>query len=89
RNGMSIQNAKAISAEIYSKIEAGGGFGFAEVKAGDAARAGVEERMITQDDYTKVREMLSSQEYSEAIRAEGAAVRDATASIQVGTQDGS
>ncbi|EJG1004452.1 TPA: conjugal transfer protein TraG [Vibrio vulnificus] len=89
RNGMSIQNAKAISAEIYSKIEAGGGFGFAEVKAGAAARAGVEERMITQDDYTKVREMLSSQEYSEAIRAEGAAVRDATASIQVGTQDGS
>ncbi|PCS24028.1 conjugal transfer protein TraG N-terminal domain-containing protein [Candidatus Enterovibrio escicola] len=89
RNGLSLQNAKAISAEIYSKIEAGGEFGFAEVKAGASARAGVEEKMITQDDYTKVRDMLSSQEYSEAIRAEGAAVRDATATAEVGTQDGS
>ena len=89
RNGMSLQNAKAISAEVYSKIEAGGDIGFASVKGGAAARAGVEERMITQEDYTKVLEMLSSQQYSEALRAEGVATRDSTASFQIGTQDSS
>ncbi|MBQ4839990.1 conjugal transfer protein TraG N-terminal domain-containing protein, partial [Pseudoalteromonas luteoviolacea] len=89
RNGMSLQTAQAISAEVYAKTEAGGDIGFASVKAGAAARAGVEERQITQDDYTKVMEMMSSQQYSEALRAEGAAVRDSTATFQIGTQDGS
>lgn len=100
REGINVSTAKAMAAEISAQASAGvkGEVGpstplgsakaFAEARAGIAARAGVEEKMVTQDDYNKVLQAMSSEQYTEALRAEANTLRDSSASFQMGVQDG-
>lgn len=91
KNGVSVANAKAMAAEINAQVSGGKKFevlGFnAEVKAGIAARAGVEEKVVTQEDFTKVRGFMGSEEYSTALRNEAMAARELSANTQLGSMD--
>ena len=60
----------------------------AEMRGAIAAKAGVEERLITSEDFAKVKQAMSSEQYSEALRAEAATLQDSTSSSQMGIQDG-
>lgn len=81
--GLSAATAKAIAAELGGK--AGAGSGFASVQAG--IRAGTEGRVISQDDYKKALEAMSSQQYSEALRNEASAAHDLAVKTDIGSQD--
>lgn len=100
RNGVSVANAKAMVAELNASASAGarGELGtpkwlpasaetFAEVRGGIAARAGVEEKVITQEDFNKVRSFMGSEEYSTALRQEATAAKELSATVQLNTQD--
>lgn len=87
RSGVSVSNAKAIAAEINAQASAGGSIGFAELKAGIAARAGVEEKVVSQDDFNKVRSFMGSEEYSSALRKEAMAAKELSSTVQISAQD--
>lgn len=87
RSGVSVSNAKAIAAEINAQASAGGSIGFAELKAGIAARAGVEEKVVSQDDFNKVRSFMGSEEYSSALRKEAMAAKELSSTVQINAQD--
>jgi hypothetical protein len=87
RSGVSVSNAKAIAAEINAQASAGGSIGFAELKAGIAARAGVEEKVVSQDDFNKVRSFMGSEEYSSALRKEAMAAKELSSTVQINAQN--
>ena len=87
QNGLALQTVQSIQASLGGKLGLGGKEGL--FSAGVNLGGGGESRAsaISKEDYSKVVQFLSSEQYSEALRDEGAVLRDNMSAFQLGTQD--
>ena len=87
QNGLALQTVQSIQASLGGKLGLGGKEGL--FSAGVHLGGGGESRAsaISKEDYSKVVQFLSSEQYSEALRDEGAVLRDNMSAFQLGTQD--
>lgn len=87
KHGYSMEAVRAIEAQVYAQAEAGAGLGFADVKAGIKASAGVGAKDISKDEYNAVMATMTSEEYTNSLREDSKAATGGSAAFGTSISD--